>query len=472
MAVPSIDANVAGLLRGQVLEICIDTAFLVTGLTCCAIAALRRRSGSQVFLWLGVWSAAYGLLHLLGVRAVVIALPQPARFLTPYVMTVIVYSLLVVASSAWLTLIVGLLRRIIIVLVTAASATAVAGIGWFVFTGVNDKLMPLNNLLAACVLSVLIAALVSNRLFRKYLRLPDRGILVFGTLVFAIEALFVNLTRPLGLKSPILLDHLGFAALIMAFGYAALRMVFTNEHRLLSINRELEIARQIQASILPSAVPVVSGLRIAATYQPMTSVAGDFYEFLPVDDHHVGILVADVCGHGVPAALIASMLKVAVQSESANADDPGKLLAGLNRALAAPLRGQLVSAAYIWIDMAAHKAQYSAAGHPPLLRWHRPRLETVESNGLLFGVLPNCEYPVTEIPLTAGDRLLLYTDGIVEPENASGAAFGEARLPAVLERDCSLAASELSRDILSEIRTWQPTTDQQDDMTLVVIEVV
>jgi len=258
----------------------------------------------------------------------------------------------------------------------------------------------------------------------------------------------------------------------MAFGYAALRMVFTNEHRLLSINRELEIARQIQASILPSAVPVVSGLRIAATYQPMTSVAGDFYEFLPVDDHHVGILVADVCGHGVPAALIASMLKVAVQSESANADDPGKLLSGLNRALAAPLRGQLVSAAYIWIDMAAHKAQYSAAGHPPVLRWHRPRLETVESNGLLFGVLPNCEYPVTEIPLTAGDRLLLYTDGIVEPENASGAAFGEARLPAVLERDCSLAASELSRDILSEIRTWQPTADQQDDMTLVAIEVV
>jgi serine phosphatase RsbU (regulator of sigma subunit) len=248
-------------------------------------------------------------------------------------------------------------------------------------------------------------------------------------------------------------------------------MVFTNEHRLLAINRELEIARQIQASILPRAVPEISGLRIAATYQPMTSVAGDFYEFLPVDDEHVGILVADVCGHGVPAALIASMLKVAVQSESANADDPGKLLAGLNRALAAPLRGQLVSAAYVWIDMAAHKAQYSAAGHPPLLQWHHG-LQAMESNGLLFGVLPNCEYPVAEIPLTAGDRLLLYTDGIVEPENSSGEAFGDARLPAVLERDCSLAASELSQDIFSEIKTWQPTADQQDDMTLVVIEVV
>jgi hypothetical protein len=133
-------------------------------------------------------------------------------------MTVIVYSLLVVASSAWLTLIVGVLRRIIIVLVIAASATAVAGIGWFIFTGENDKFMPLNNFLAACVLSVLIAALVSRPLFRKYLQLPDRGVLVFGTLVFAIEALFMNLTRPLGLKSPILLDHLGFAALIMAFG--------------------------------------------------------------------------------------------------------------------------------------------------------------------------------------------------------------------------------------------------------------
>lgn len=143
----------------------------------------------------------------------------------------------------------------------------------------------------------------------------------------------------------------------------------------------------------------------------------------------------------------------------------------MNRALAAPLRGQLVSAAYVWIDSAARKALYSAAGHPPLLHWSHG-LEAVESNGLLFGVLPNCEYPVAEIPLTAGDRLLLYTDGIVEPENAAGKAFGEARLTEVVGRDCSLTASELSRDILSEIEAWQPTADQQDDMTLIVIDVV
>ena len=91
-------------------------------------------------------------------------------------------------------------------------------------------------------------------------------------------------------------------------------MVLTNERRLLEIQAELDVARQIQTSILPTDVPELRGLRISATYRPMASVAGDFYEFLPVDREHAGFLIADVCGHGVPAALIASMLKVAARS--------------------------------------------------------------------------------------------------------------------------------------------------------------
>ena len=99
----------------------------------------------------------------------------------------------------------------------------------------------------------------------------------------------------------------------IAFRYAGLKMVRANEHRLLEIQAELEVARQIQASTLPTHVPHVHNLRISAAYRPMASVAGDFYEFLPVDGKRAGFLVADVCEHGVPAALIASMLKIAVQ---------------------------------------------------------------------------------------------------------------------------------------------------------------
>ncbi len=468
-----MEDQAAGLLRGEIFEICIATAFLVLGMAACAIAVVRRRGGVRIFLWLGIWSAAYGMLHLLGVRAVMLASPPWIRTIAPYVMVSTVYSLIVVASLAWLGLVKGILRRILSVLIAAAAITAILGIGWFVVTGVNDKFMPLNNFLAVCVLSVLIVVLVSKKLFRQYLQLTHRGFLVFGTLMFALEAVFANLARPLGFRTPLLFDHLGFLALLVAFGYSALDMVVTNERRLLTLDGELEVARQIQSSILPTAVPDVRDLRIAATYQPMTSVAGDFYEFLPVDHDHAGFLVADVCGHGVPAALIASMLKVAVQSVAPHAHDPSRFLGGLNRILAGPLRGQLVSAAYLWVDMQKHTALYSAAGHPPLLRWNSHGLEQIESNGLLFGVMPDAEYPVREISLEPGNRLLLSTDGITEPENSNGTAFGDGRLAEVLRDSRSVLPGELSQRIVAEIGRWQSgDAAQQDDMTLVVIDVL
>jgi sigma-B regulation protein RsbU (phosphoserine phosphatase) len=247
-------------------------------------------------------------------------------------------------------------------------------------------------------------------------------------------------------------------------------MVLTNEHRLLEIEAELEVARQIQASILPAKVPDVRDLRISATYLPMASVAGDFYEFVSVDHERAGFLVADVCGHGVPAALIASMLKVAVQSVAACAEDPGKFLGALNRVLTDPLRGQLVSASYLWVDMTARKALYSAAGHPPLLRCNKG-IERIESNGLLFGISPDAEYPVRQLSLCPGDRLFLYTDGVTEPENSVGEAFGDCQLERVLAHNSAETASNISRRIMTEIQAWQHTPEPQDDITLIVIDV-
>ena len=151
----------------------------------------------------------------------------------------------------------------------------------------------------------------------------------------------------------------------------------------------------------------------------MTAVAGDFYEFIPVDQKRVGFLVADVTGHGVPAALIASMIKVAMQSVVPCAHDPREVLRGLNRILFRQLHDQFVSAAYLWLDTENRKGLYSAAGHPPLLRWREGKLERTESNGLLFGVIPDPDYPVCDLPIHSGDRFLLYTDGVIEPENAA-----------------------------------------------------
>jgi phosphoserine phosphatase RsbU/P len=466
-----MEEQALSMLRGSLLEISIDTSFLVIGLTSCAIAVLRRRPGVRVFLWIGIWSASYGLLHLLDVRAVDAGLPPWLRVASPYVRTAIVYLTLVVAACAWLELTTGAMRRAVVALLALSALTAAAGMGWFLATGINDRFMRLNNLLAAVFLLMLLVTLLSKRLFEKYLLLPERGFLVAGTLVFTLEALCVNLTRPLfGLHTPLFYDHLGFLVLLVAFGYSGLTMVLANEHRLLEIQAELEVARQIQTSILPAEVPQVDHLRISATYRPMASVAGDFYEFVPVDNRHAGFLVADVCGHGVPAALIASMLKVAAQSAAAVPDKPGELLATLNRTLAGPLRGQLVSAAYLWVDMDTRKALYSAAGHPPLLRWNHS-LERIESNGLLFGVLPEGEYPVRELPLHAGDRLLLYTDGVTEPENPAGEAFGDCQLQRVFARNGNEAPGDLATRLMAEIQAWYGAPELPDDATLIVIEV-
>jgi len=259
---------------------------------------------------------------------------------------------------------------------------------------------------------------------------------------------------------------------LLSFGYVAVQIVFASERRLLAIENELEVARQLQFSILPTSIPEVRNVRIAVAYRPMTAVAGDFYEFIPVDQERVGFLVADVTGHGVPAALIGSMIKVAMQSVVSCAHDPREVLRGLNRILFSQLHDQLVSAAYLWLDTENGKALYSAAGHPPLLRWREGKLERIESNGLLFGVIPDPDYPVCDLSIHPGDRFLLYTDGVIEPENACGDAFGERQLEEVLHRNQSRPPSELSDQLLSEISLWQPAAlEQQDDITLIVIDV-
>jgi len=251
------------------------------------------------------------------------------------------------------------------------------------------------------------------------------------------------------------------------------QIILARERRLLAIENELEVARQLQFSILPAAIPEVRNLRIAVAYRPMTAVAGDFYEFIPVDGKRVGFLVADVTGHGVPAALIASMIKVATQSVVPSAHDPREVMRGLNRILSGQLREQFVSAAYLWLDTENRKALYSAAGHPPLLRWREGKLEGIESNGLLLGVIPDPDYPVCELSIHSGDRLLLYTDGVIEPQNASGDSFGDRKLEQVVRNNQSRPPSELSEQLLSEIRVWQPASvSRQDDITLIVIDVV
>jgi sigma-B regulation protein RsbU (phosphoserine phosphatase) len=367
------------------------------------------------------------------------------------------------------------LRLILQALALAGAAVGVAGIGWFVMTGSPHAFLPYNTVVAVGGLLVLVTVVLVKPLSDRFLILVDHRVLAVGTLVFAIEALYANLARPLHYWHVPALDSLGFAALLVAFASVAATLIFGNERRLLSIESELETARRIQASILPAGVPDVARARLAATYRPMTAVAGDYYDFCVQDAHHVGILVADVTGHGVPAALVASMIKVAMRSVAGCAQDPGQVLRELNRVLADVLRGQYVTAAYLWLDTDTLRARYSAAGHPPLLHWSAAsgELRPIQSNGVLFGVLSDTTYPVQDLWLTAGDRLLLYTDGLIEPEDVIGEPFGDKRLEEVVRAHQASPAGDLSTRLLDELCSWQPnSSSQQDDITLVVIDIL
>lgn len=368
------ESQVLALLRDQIAEIVFGTIFLFIGLSACTIAVIRRESGARIFAWLGAWSAMYGSMRLTQSTPVLLALPTSLRAGAPYLNTAATYLVLVTGALAFAELSLGAMRWFARVCAMIALAIALGGIAFFVFTGSNDKLIPLNNLLAACLLLVLIVVVAIPRLSRKYLVLSDRGVLAVGIVVFCVEAMYANLSRSSGHRVSVMkFDHLGFAILLFCFGYAAVQISLSNEKRLMSIENELQIARQLQLSILPNTIPRLQNVGIVATYEPMTAVAGDFYEFLPVDQHRAGFFVADVSGHGVPAALIASMIKMAVQSVKEWASDPAEVLRQLGNVLDGQLQGQFVTAAYLWIDSETGKGRYSAAGHPPLLCWRQRR---------------------------------------------------------------------------------------------------
>jgi len=455
-------------------DIIFGPVFLFIGLAACAIAAISGRRGTRIFIWLGIWSALYGASQLSQSRVFLPLLPHWLQSSAPYASAVLTYLPVFPSMLSFRELSLGKLRLFIQIFMLGELAMGIAGAALFIMAGSSARLMFYDQLFRAGMFVVLTAVVAVPKLSSQYLVLPDRGVLAAGMLVFTVEALYNNLSHTLGHRTPHALDHLGFGFLLFSFAYVALQLVLANERRLFSVERELSVAREIQRSILPSSAPQLEHLRISAVYRPMASVAGDFYDFIVVDQNRAGFLVADVCGHGVPAALIASMIKVAVQTVVGCAHDPGAVLRGLNRVLSPLSRGQLISAAYLWLDTGNRRAEYAAAGHPPLLLWRQDKLERIESNGLLFGIMPEYEaYPVRTLPMASGDRFLLYTDGVTDPENANGESFGDKRLEQVVRCHQSCQPAEFSGRLLDELRQWQPpSSSQEDDITLLVIDAV
>jgi sigma-B regulation protein RsbU (phosphoserine phosphatase) len=242
-----------------------------------------------------------------------------------------------------------------------------------------------------------------------------------------------------------------------------------------AVNHELEMARYIQLSILPGRAPAVPGVTVAVRYLPMTTIAGDYYDYLPVDEKRLGILVADVSGHGAPSALITSMLKIVLAEQAPHASDPAKVLGGMNDALCGKFDRHFVTAAYIFLDLEKGILRYGGAGHPPLSIWRASsgKAEAIEENGLLLAQFPDETYTFVEVPFESGDRVVLNTDGVSECQNPEGEEFGTGRLLAFLNENRGLPPEGFADAAIDALFQWskQPRGENQhDDITLLAID--
>jgi serine phosphatase RsbU (regulator of sigma subunit) len=245
--------------------------------------------------------------------------------------------------------------------------------------------------------------------------------------------------------------------------------VFRQEAALLSVLRELDTARRIQSSLLPRELPQVTGLDIAAQYLPMTAVAGDLFDVVHAGPSHVGILVADVSGHGIPAALVASMVKLAFSMQADHAHDPAAVLAVMNRLLCRHLDGTFVTAVYAVIDTETRTITIGNAGHPGLLVGRADgAVDDSSEHGLMLGLFPDATYANARLDLRDGDRILLYTDGIPEAQRADGEFLDTDRIRRWLSTIRGQGAAQCAASLLSTLEAWRGGRTFDDDVTFVI----
>ncbi len=241
---------------------------------------------------------------------------------------------------------------------------------------------------------------------------------------------------------------------------------------------EFGVARRAQQHMLPDVPPTIPGYEIAATCRPAREVGGDLYDFLVLPNERIGIVVADVSGKGVPAALYMTLTKGLLASVAEYESDPGAMLREVNRHLYEVCRRKVfVTMLFGVLDPSAQTFTYARAGHNPGV-WRRASLQNSEwmrGAGLGLGLSSSKMFDrslrAEEIRVERGDAVLLYSDGITEAMNAQGEEYGEQRLLDAVARTDGLSAAETQEAILADVGVFLDGTSPQDDMTLVVIRV-
>jgi sigma-B regulation protein RsbU (phosphoserine phosphatase) len=442
---------------------------LATGIIQIAFARPFARHRNTALAALGLGGVLYGVRLLSAQDEVRALLPASDLFwryldtdLTYLLLVPILYFLELTVGSGW--------RHSIRWLRLTATVYAVAAILIDAVMKVPQATKGPNGYIVV----VTIALIVVNTLRIRTADFPGLRVVRAGILVMGAFVLFENVVNDRFLHGDWNVEWVGVLSLLGCLGYVAMTRAIETDRRLHDLRHELETARQIQASILPRTMPAVAGLGLGARYLPMAAVAGDFYDFLDLGAGRIGVLVADVSGHGVPAALIASMVKVALVAQSAHADDPGRVLAGMNQIFCGRLERQFITAAYVYVDTAGGLLRYGAAGHPPaLLANKNGGVDELTENGVMLGHFPEWPYTFIERPFRAGDRLVLYTDGVIEATDRTGEFFDPARLRDFASRESDGSADAFAGALVDHVTRWSGRTAAQgfdDDVTVVVAD--
>jgi phosphoserine phosphatase RsbU/P len=463
----TVDPDAAGVTTtaADLIGAMLGALFLALGMAAGAAAAFRARRGDRGLLWFGIFTGLYGVRLIARSHAVqteFLLSAVGARAIIDGITYIILVPAALLAASALQSGprdLLGLVWR-------ANLACAVMAIGWDVAVGRPGAAVPFNR--AVVVANIAIAVITVARRVRSRRFTRDAWIVLAGAALFAAIAAIENIRGGLGPVDP---EPIAMLAVVLCLGQAVVKHVFQSERRMAAVGRELETARKIQQSILPRHPPAVPGLSVATHYDSMAEVAGDLFDFVHTPSGQLGVLVADVSGHGVPAAIVASMVKIALAVQEGDVADPGTVLTRMNRALCGRFELAYVTAVFALIDPAAGTLTYASAGHPsPLLRRNHGHLESLDERGIVLGFMPDATYASTVVrDVSAGDRVVFYTDGITEAARADGEFFGDREFQRLLATGPAQGPQAFMATLVDAARRWVGA-DFVDDVTVVIVD--
>jgi phosphoserine phosphatase RsbU/P len=244
------------------------------------------------------------------------------------------------------------------------------------------------------------------------------------------------------------------------------------------MKRDLQIAREIQTWLLPGAPPQIPGLAIAYATRPANTVAGDYYDVFPRpgrtnEENRVMLAVADVAGKSIPAAMLMATFQASLKTLSTAHVALVELACNMNRYACGNSQGGLrfTTAFLAEYDPVQRTVHYINAGHNnPILRRASGQIERLDVGGLPFGILPDAKYESATITLAPGDWLIIFTDGLVEAENAHQDEYGEARLLSAIEAGKGTEPAEMLKRLMAEVDLFVGNTAQHDDVTCLLLK--